>query len=149
MYNGKTKTATMINELIYKTNSIFQSLTYDKDAELWYFVFEDNICFNIYTMWRLLENKKIKWVSLDNEQQFGLPKPIDLAKEINELLIDKKILEIKVKQDTADLELTLTDNLLIEVFISSSGYESYNFSLDKKNYIGLGSGNIAIFDNQI
>ncbi len=137
----------MTNEMIFKTNSYFKSLTYDKDADLWYFVFDDKICFNIYTIWRLLENKKIKLVSLDNGHQFGLPKPVDLATEINKYLTNKKILEIKIKQDTADLKLTLTDNLIIEVFISSSGYESYNFTIGNKNYIGLGSGDIAIFDN--
>ncbi len=147
MCNGKTKTATMTNELIFKTNSIFQSSTYDKDADSWSFVFADRIYFNIQTIWRLFDNKKIKRVSLDNGQQFGLPQPIDLAPEINEYLIGKKILEIKVKQDTGDLILTLTDNLQIEILITSSGYESYNFTIDNKNYIGLGSGDIAIYDN--
>jgi hypothetical protein len=146
--NEKTKTETMTNEMIFKTNSIFQSLTYDKDADSWYFVFTGNICFNVESIWRLLENKKIKRVSLDNGQQFGLPKPIDLASEINTYLFGKKILEIKVKQDTADLVLTLTDNMQIEILITSSGYESYNFTIDNKNYIGLGSGEIAIYDNR-
>jgi len=139
----------MANEIIYKTNSLFQSLTYDKGAQLWNFVFDDNIYFNVYTLWRLLEYKKIKWVSFDNEQQFGLTKPIDLAKEINDLLIDKKLTEIKVKQDTADLVLSFSENILIEIFISSSGYESYSFSFNNKDHIGMGSGDIVIFNNKI
>lgn len=137
----------MTNELIFKTNSIFQSSTYDKDADSWSFVFADSIYFNIQTIWRLFDNKKIKKVSLDNGKQFGLPQPIDLAADINEYLIGKKILEIKVKQDTGDLILTLSDNLQIEILITSSGYESYNFTIDNKNYIGLGSGDLAIYDN--
>lgn len=137
----------MTKEMIFKTNSVFHSLTYEKDGGNWYFAFEDRICFNTQSIWRLLKDREIVRVSCDNEQQFGLPKPINLAEEMNDCVKGKKLIEIKVKQDTADLLLTLTDNLQIEIFISSSGYESYNFMIDNKNYIGLGSGDIAIYDN--
>ena len=55
--------------------------------------------------------------------------------------------KIEVIKDTYDLTLTLTNDLTIEIYISSSGYETYNFSIDDKSFIGLGSGDIAIFDN--
>jgi hypothetical protein len=138
----------MTQELTFKTNGLFEYVTYDKDADSWYFVFEDNIAFSTQTIWRLLKNKNIQWVSLDNGQQFGLPAPVNLVEKLTSELTDKRLVEIKVKQDTADLLLSLSDNLEIEIFISSSGYESYNFSVDKKNYIGMGSGDIAIFDNE-
>ena len=138
----------MTQELTFKTNALFEYVTYDKDTDSWNFVFEENIAFSTQTIWRLLKNKNIKWVSLDNGQQFGLPIPVNLVEKLTSELTDKRLVEIKVKQDTADLLLSLTDNLEIEIFISSSGYESYNFSVDKKNYIGMGSGDIAIFDNE-
>lgn len=133
-------------ELIIKTNSIFKSVTYDKDSDSWYFVFTDKIAFNVSTLWRLLENRQIKLVSLDNGQEFGLSEPIDLILALTEKLNGKSLLEIKIKQETADLNLILTDNIEIEIFISSSGYESYNFSVDRKNYIGMGGGEIAEFE---
>ncbi len=43
--------------------------------------------------------------------------------------------------------LTLTNNLQVEVFISSRGYESYNIHVGKINYIGMGMGDIAIFNS--
>lgn len=60
------------------------------------------------------------------------------------LLIENKIEVIK---DTFDLVLSLTDGHRIEIYISSSGYETYDFSIDNKRYIGLGSGDIAVIDN--
>ena len=130
----------MKHELTFKTNSIFKSVTYDTDAQSWYLVFAGTVVFNVAAFWRLLDNKQIKLVSLDHGHQFGLTKPVDLSQSLTDALTGKTLLEIKVKQNTADLLLTLTDNLEIEIFISSSGYETYNFSVDRKNYIGLGSG---------
>jgi uncharacterized protein YuzE len=144
--NGATKKHTMTNELTFKTNSIFKNVSYDLNADSWYLAFEDKISFFVTKFWRLLRNKEIKLVSLDNGQQFGLPKLADLIVLLTEELNEKVLLEIKVKRDTGDLVLTLSDNIQIEIFISSTGYESYNFSIDNKSYYGLGSGDIAIFD---
>lgn len=139
----------MTEELVFKTNALFQSMSFDRDTDSWWFVFADNIVFNAHTMWRLLKKNGIQWVSLDNGQKFGLPEPIDLVDKVTTELKEKRLTEVKVKKDTADILLTLSDDLEIEIFISSSGYESYNFSIDKKNYIGMGAGDIAIFDNSI
>ena len=136
----------MKNELTFKTNSKFQSVTFDKDADNWYIVFADKIALNVSAFWRLLSDKQIQLVSFENGHQFGLPKPVDLSQLLTEALTGKTLLEIKIKQNTADLVLTLTDNFELEIFISSTGYETYNFSVNKKNYIGMGSGEIAIFD---
>ena len=136
----------MTTELTIKTNSLFNSVSYDKNADSWKFSFSDNIEINTQTIWRILKNKKIQWVSLDNGEQFGLSSPINLIEILNSELSGKYLLEIIVNPYTADLLLNLTDNLQIEILISSSGYESYNFSIDKKIYVGMGSGDIAIFD---
>jgi hypothetical protein len=135
-----------MDQLTFKTYSIFDSVAYDKDGDSWRFSFSDIINFTTQTIWRLLKNRKIQWVSLDNGQQFGLQTPIDLIEKLTSDLTGKHLLEIIVKPNTADLLLNLTDNLQIEIFICSSGYESYNFTMDRKNYIGMGSGDIAIYD---
>jgi len=70
-----------------------------------------------------------------------------LLKKWLQSLIGQLLLEIKIKKDTADLMLTLTNNLQVEVFISSRGYESYNIHVGKINYIGMGMGDIAIFNS--
>ena len=137
----------MTNELTFKTNSLFDNVAFDKDGDCWTFYFADKIYTSSSGFWRLLEKNKIIFVSLDNEQQFGLPKPIDLVEELNKILTGKYVTNIDVIKDTFDLTLTLTEGLKLEIYIASSGYETYTFSINAKNYIGLGSGDIAIMDN--
>ena len=134
----------MINELTFITDLLFECVTFDKEADSWRFYFADKVYVSVYGFWRLLTNDKITWVSFDNEQQFGLPKPIDLINELKQVLTGKRLTKIEVLNNTFDLTLTLTEGLKIDIYITSSGYESYDFSIDNKRYIGLGSGDIAI-----
>ena len=138
----------MTNELTFIADSLFNQVTFDRDGESWIFSFSEGVYASSSGFWRLLKKDKILFVSLDNDQQFGLPKPIDLEKKLNELLSGQRLTKIDVVKGTYDLTLTLTDDLTIEIYISSSGYETYDFSIDGKRYIGLGSGDIAIFDNR-
>ena len=133
----------MKEEQIYKTNSLFNTVTYDKATSTWHFYFADRIYASSTGFWRLLKANKIKFVSLDNGHQFGLPKPIDLVDELLINLTGKLLTEIKVSKDTADLTLKLSEDYSIEIFISSSGFETYEFSINNARYIGLGSGDIT------
>ena len=139
----------MTNELTFTTNSLFDNVIFDKDTDSWTFYFSDNVYVSAHGFWRLVTNNKITWVSFDNEQQFGLPKPINLIEELKQVLAEKRLTKIEVLKNTFDLTLTLTDGLKIEIYIASSGYESYDFSFNNKSYIGLGSGDIAIFENDL
>ena len=138
----------MTTELTFITNSLFDKVIFDKDCGNWIFYFGERIYASSSGFWRLLKKNKILFISLDNDQQFGLPKPIDLAEELNKILSTQHLKKINVTKDTNDLILTLTDDLTIEIYISSSGYETYDFSIEHKRYIGLGSGSIAIIDNR-
>jgi hypothetical protein len=142
------KQLNMPNELTFISDSLFEKVTFDKDGENWIFSFAENVYASSSGFWRLLENNKILFVSLDNDQQFGLPKPIDLVEELNKILSGQRLKKIDVAKDKYDLTLTLTHDLTIEIYISSSGYETYDFSIDGESYIGLGSGDIAIIDNR-
>ena len=136
----------MTKDLTFKTNSIFDSVTYDKDADSWHFYFADRIYVSSSGFWRLLNANRIVFVSLDNGHQFGLPQPLDLVENITKQLTGKKLTEIRVDKDTADLTLTISDDIKIQIFIASSGYETYDFSIEDKRYIGLGSGDIGIVE---
>ncbi|WP_419803427.1 hypothetical protein [Mucilaginibacter sp.] len=137
----------MTNELTFTTNSLFENVTLDKYAENWTFSFANNVHVSSTGFWRLLVNNKIVFVSIDNGHQFGLPSPLDLVEELIKELAGKILTKIEVIKDTFDLTLTLTDELKLDIYISSSGYETYDFSINNKRYIGLGSGDIAIFDS--
>ncbi|MBN9349042.1 MAG: hypothetical protein J0H55_00015 [Chitinophagaceae bacterium] len=137
----------MTNELTFTPHSLFENVAFDKNADCWYFYFSNQILASSSGFWRLLIENKIEFVSLDHQQQFGLPKPLDLVEELKRKLTGKHLTKIEVIKDTFDLVLSLTSGHRLEIYISSSGYETYDFSIDNKRYIGLGQGGIAIIDN--
>jgi hypothetical protein len=134
-------------DIIISTDSLFGSISYDDGTDSWTFKFTSSISLFASTLWRLLKDEKIILVSTDNGHQFGLPKPVDTVNEMANFLKGQKLSKIKIKQNTADLILTLTNGFEIEVFISSGGYESYDLYADNKRYIGMGMGDVAIFNN--
>jgi hypothetical protein len=135
-------------DITITANSIFDSVSYDENADSWIINFRNNISLFASTLWRLLKDDQIQLVSTDHGQQFGLPKPVDIVKELSDLLSGQILIEIKIKKNTADIVLTLTDSFQIEIFISSGGYESYSIHADNKQYIGMGMGDVAIFNDR-
>jgi hypothetical protein len=57
---------TMTNKLTFTTNSLFDNVVFDKDAECCYFYFVGNIYVSSSGFWRLLIEDKIDFVSLDH-----------------------------------------------------------------------------------
>jgi hypothetical protein len=136
----------MKEDLIFKTNASFNSVAYIEDAENWHFYFSDNIYASSCGLWRLRKSKRIIYVSSDHQQKFGLPKPLDLLEKITEKLFEKKLLEIRVNKDSGDLTLLISEDYELEILITSSGYESYDFSIEGRRYIGLGSGDVGLVE---
>ena len=136
----------MVNALNFITDSLFENVAYEKDADSWRFMFADKVIVSVSGFWRLLEKNQIVLVSLDHGQQFGLPDPVDLEEQIKERLTGKKVIKIGIDKNTGDLSLLLTDGFKLEVYIASASYETYDLFLGNKRYIGLGSGSIAIMD---
>jgi hypothetical protein len=129
----------------FSCNALFQSVSYDNGAEAWSFFFADNISFSISAFWRLLKNNEIWLVSLDQGHTFGLETPLSIVEEVEKLLVGQYLTRIDIKEGTGDLVLKLTDGMQIQAFISSTGYETYNFNYGNKRYIGMGAGEIALF----
>jgi len=123
-------------------------VTFDENTGSWNLIFEDKIYASSTGFWRLIKANKIIIVSFDHGHQFGLPKPLDLIEEIKKQLTGKKLEEIKVIKDIGDLILTISDDIRIEIYIASTGYETFEFGIEDKRYIGLGSGNIEIIERQ-
>ncbi|HWJ30453.1 MAG TPA: hypothetical protein VNS32_28225 [Flavisolibacter sp.] len=135
----------MTDEQTFNTNSLFQSVSYDNGAEAWSLFFAENISFNISGFWRLLKNDEIWLVSFDHGHKFGRDVPVNTVEEAENLLTGQRLTKIEIKQGTGDLVLELTDGIKIQAFISSTGYETYDFNYGNKRFIGMGSGDIAIF----
>ena len=129
----------------FNTNALFEDVSYDRNADSWNFLFANGTSFNVSAFWRLLHGNEISLVSLDNGHKFVYDTPINIADYAKELLKGHSLTKIEVTEGTGDLILTLTNTLYIQVFISSTGYESYDFTIEDERYIGMGAGEIAIF----
>ena len=130
----------MKTDLIFNIDTEFKSVSYDSNADSWTFVFSDNIYASSTGFWRLLKDASIHAVSFDHGHQFGLPEPVDLIARMTGELTGKRLIGIHVDKDTGDLTLTLTDSLVLQIYTASTGYETYDFQVDNKRYIGLGGG---------
>ncbi len=138
----------MENKFVYKTNSNFESVTYDSDSDSWHFSFTERIFVFISGFWRLLVSNKVKFVSTDNGHYFGKENPLDLTYELPKLLKNKKLIEIQIDKDTSDLILNFSENVAVQILISSIGYETFNLKFKDKEYIGLGSSKLEIIDGK-
>jgi len=134
----------MQNELSFNLDLEFKDITFHSNVGTWHFVFADRMIVGTGGFWRLLKDGKILLVSSDHGHQFGLPKPIDLMVEIKKRFAPARLKEIVINKNTGDLTLKLTNHFKIEIYISSTGYETYDFVINNKRYIGMGSGDIAI-----
>jgi len=134
-----------MDELSFNTNSLFEEIRYDPNSNDWIFSFSHSISVLVSSFWRLLDNGKISLVSLDHGHQFGMPNSVDMTELLSGSLTGKALTGMHVVKNTGDLRLSFTDNMEIEIFITSTGYESYQFGINGKTYIALGGGDIAIF----
>ena len=68
------------NDLDWLQQHRFQSVTrreYD-----WLFVFDNSVSLVVSCLWRLIEDGRIRLTSQDEEQQFGLPTPVEDRKSV-------------------------------------------------------------------
>lgn len=136
----------MTDDLIFRPNSSFKSIEYDAETDSWGFHFSNEISFYPSEFWRVTEKHFTIMVSFDHGHKFGHPKPLNLVESLSELIVNKILLEIKVDKYSGDLTLRFTDDIEIQIYPTSSGYETYEFTILKEKYIALGSGKLGIVE---
>ncbi len=113
----------------------------------WAFSFGDNVALDVSAPWRIVTVNGIAFAGADDEQQFGLPKPIDGQATANELINGRRVRAFDVDARTADLRISFEGELSLEVFNNSSGFEGWNVTAevdgDTLSVVGLGGGDIA------
>lgn len=134
----------MENDLIFKTKLSFDSINYIEEADSWSFSFSDKTNIDFIGFWRILKSNKIIFISRDHGRQFGSTNSLDLVNDIMKELKGRTLIEIRVHKDTGDLVLIVTDDIRIEFYTSSIGYESYCLAINGERYIGMGGGSIEI-----
>ena len=84
--------------------------------------------------------------SEDHGQQFGLPAPIDAAARATSLLEDAKVREVKVREGTADILISLAGDIHLEIIPFSSGYEGWQVTCPSGHQIiAQGGGQLCTY----
>lgn len=91
----------------------------------WSFSFGLGVGIGAECPWRLLKDGRMAISSEDHLQQYGLPAPIDAAAVATDTLASRAIVQVEVKDGTADLVLEFADGIRLEFLSISSGYESW------------------------
>jgi hypothetical protein len=127
----------------FKIKAQLIAIDYDEGSYSWTFQFSDNISLVVESIWRLFCSERISFISLDHAQMFGHTEPVDLIAKLTQTLSGKMLVSIEFGQE-GDLLLRFTDELWLQVLVTSTGYESFSLSMNGHRYIGLGGGDIAI-----
>jgi Family of unknown function (DUF6188) len=110
------------------------------------FTFEfDEAILAVECLWRIKIDSRVTLTSRDHRQQFGLPAPVDAHAEAMSRLKDRRVIEVRLDERSADLTLEFEGGLRLEVLNDSSGYEPWNLRAPGVHLVGLGGGGIADF----
>jgi hypothetical protein len=114
----------------------------------WVFSFDDEAALVVSCLWRLIEEERIRFTSEDEDQQFGLPAPVDAAAELNRRIANATVEDAVLRENTLDLELRFNTGHILQVIPDSSGYEAWIAHDRDKQFIAVGGGELAIFGGQ-
>src|SRR5215208_7054990 len=90
----------------------------------WQFVFGEGCSLTVECPWRIVAGGRIAVAHSDHQQQFGLPKPVDVPTETLKLLSNNTVANVTVGQETSDLSIDFDGGARFQLFADSSGYES-------------------------
>ena len=109
----------------------------------WRFDFEGRTYLDVHCAWRIIADERVALGHEDHEQQFGLPAPVDGQAEALKLL-SKQVERVTIREITADLVLMFDNQVFLEVFNDSSGYEGWQCSDTRGlKVVAQGGGNLV------
>lgn len=114
------------------------------EPTLWHFSFEEMGGISAESPWRIIEHGRIVLSSDDHRQQFGLPAPIDAVERASSMLAGSEVIEVNVMEGTADLIVSLTRDMRLEIIPFSSGYEGWQVTCPTgEQIIAQGGGQLS------
>ena len=90
--------------------------------------------------WRIVRDGHLALAHRDHGQQFGLPAPVDAAREATALLAGRPICAGRIDTVLGDVVLEFEGGVRLDVFNDSSGYEGWNMSGPNGTSLVAGSG---------
>lgn len=98
---------------------------------------------HIESEWRAILKGRIALSNQDDGHQFGLLAPVDVAAELNDVLVGRTIEQATIAADTSDLILRFNADIRLEVVSISAGYEAWQLNLPDSCIIGHGGAGIS------
>jgi hypothetical protein len=116
----------------------------DADPHSWVFRFSGGGVLCAECPWRIIAHGGIALGSLDHQQKFGLPEPVDAARKALNLLAAQQITETRIHPQTCDLVVEFSAGARLELFNDSSGYEGWTLSSPEgRQLIAQGGGQLS------
>lgn len=135
----------MKKEILISDKHNVISVIHSQDCGTWYFYFEEELSVQFECFWRLFSQKGIIWTSKDHLQTYGRESSIILEREIMELLKQSTLINIERNLLSGDLILNFDNDLFLEAYIDSIGYESWEINWRGRTCIGIGQEDVERF----
>lgn len=133
----------MLRELPWLEGRTVHSVRHDEATETWVFDFGNQHRLQVMSPWRIIDSRRVALGHLDHRQTFGGSDPLDGEVAALELLENRPVVEAVVLDGTGDLHLRFAENLRLEVFNDSCGYESWTLSSpDGRFLVAMGGGEV-------
>jgi hypothetical protein len=134
-----------MDELAWLVRHRFASLT--RREHDWVFAFDKDASIVVACLWRLVESGRIRFTSQDDGHQFGLPARMDAPAEVNRRLAGASVQAVELETGILDLELRFSTGHVLQIIPDSSGYEAWNLSSGRRQFIAVGGGDLAVLDD--
>ncbi|WP_395614300.1 DUF6188 family protein [Allosphingosinicella sp.] len=92
---------------------------------MWDFEFSTGLKLHVEAVWRLRDAEAIKVTSSDDGHKFGLPASVDAQARATALLTGCTVTGVDLNSVTADLEITFSNGVVLDVLTDSMGNESW------------------------
>jgi len=122
-----------------------QLLSLEKKDYTWFFEFGGSVSLATESPWRFIDQGCIVVSSEDHGQQFGLPAPVNAAREVLSRAAGLTVEAAWVVTESGDLIIQFPGQVFLQLLQLSSGYESWRLSADGELSICMGGGSIAHF----
>ena len=131
----------------YLSPLVGQKLTLLERHEFsWSFAFAGVATLTVEGPWRVRSAEAIVLSSLDHEQKFGLPEPVDVQAGARQKILGKPIREIFSRDGEGDLTVGFDGALVFQAFNLSTGYEAWKISKPQgATLISKGGGRLEFF----
>jgi len=130
-------------DLSWMVGRVITDVTFQEPAS-WRFYFGRDASINVECPWRILDRGRVACSGDDHGQLFGLPAPVDAVADATRLLSPNAVTAVQLREGSADIVITVSSHLQLEIIPISRGYESWQLSDPfGTSYVATGGGQIC------